>query len=164
MADAPEQKPTPFLFNPLELLVFAVVLGVFSYSGYQLVYDWKESRYDYDRTPAQIAVAQPHVTYDCTTGVDERGTHHREVRLSGPICSESGIYVPDQFISAEVTNTTLRKSTTVFTDVSRGELSTDYLPLATGDNVIQIQFRYKDREPLLHRIRIARNSEPDAVQ
>lgn len=164
MAEAPESKSTPFLFNPLELLVFAVVLGIFSYSGYQLVYDWKESRYDYERNPAQISVSQPHVTFGCATGVEERGTHHREIRLSGPICTESGIYVPDQFISAEVTNTTLRKSATVFTDVSRGELSTDYLPLAAGDNVIQIQFRYKDREPLLHKIRIARNSESDSVR
>ena len=165
--------------NPVEVAVLAIVDVVFLNSVYRLFYDWEgyrtarptetaEGESIDEQVPAAppaaestgrspAAIAPPsfvNVEIRCgQTGV--KNTTATKVRLAGPICG--GIQTDQQeLVRTEIVNHANRTSATVFTDVSAGKFSTDYIPLETGENAIYMKFVYQGGKTVSQYVNITR--------
>ena len=94
----------------------------------------------------QAAVKPLFFTYDlqCNANSDQ-ATDASKLRLTGELCPDGrspSSVTPPHIDQITVTNTANKFTATVFTDSNAGKFSTDYIPLNTGKNLIQIQFAY----------------------
>jgi hypothetical protein len=65
-----------------------------------------------------------------------------KVRISGPFCKAMGSGAGDAPLKTTLLNEANQFTATVFMDASVGRFSTDYIPLNSGSNPIQVEFRY----------------------
>jgi hypothetical protein len=88
-------------------------------------------------------------------------TAANRVRLTGPICrneeSEPHPFIGASPVKSSVKNASNHFSATVFFDEDSGKFSTEYIPLVSGENQIEIRFTYKDGEKLSQNLRIVKN-------
>ena len=148
-------------FNPVELVIFAMVATGFGYSAYRLV----QERPHFDskmlapmasnpvsetqRQPASVAPLFGHVDFGCKSG-QEKMVKASKVRIAGPICSVDGGTEKSQVVSTAVTNSANQFHATVFTDVGSGKFSTDYIPLNSDKNPIRVEFKFKNGKTVAH--------------
>ena len=97
-----------------------------------------------ERTPAalpQPSDAMRAFDFNCElTG--EQAIVAGKVRISGPFCKAMGSGAGDAPLKTTLLNEANQFTATVFMDASAGRFSTDYIPLNSGSNPIQVEFRY----------------------
>lgn len=72
--------------------------------------------------------------------------HSKKVRIIGHICNAFGsLGNPQQLLSSQINNTTHPFEATVFAVTDSAEFSTDYIPLALGENILHFEFSFSDQ-------------------
>lgn len=142
--------PQKYRINPIELVIFGVVSLMLFHSLYNLFYEkhvlesgtLTATSEDHSTTDRALASTQSFQNFEikCLPRL-ENDTQAAKIRLTGPLC---GLVNESQhsakLVKTQVTNQTNRFSATVFTDLSAGKFSTDYIPLDAGKNQILIEF------------------------
>jgi len=156
MSQGPSAKR--FKANPVEIAIFSIVTLIFFNSVYHLFYDQKafqplaltpmasnpvsEGRRGLASTSSGSVPLLQTAEVDCAEKVKmERTT--TKLRLAGPLCGVESPAESSTLMEATITNQANQFKATVFPDVNTGRYSTDYIPLNTGENKIQVEFRYK---------------------
>lgn len=175
MGIPPEQSRT-FKTNPVEIAIFAVVAIVFMNSAYRLVYSrdtfkavalapMNSNPVTEKRAPASLVEAAPatssvpfflNMDVSCGPALSQ-DTQATKVRLTGPLCGAS---TPDEvkaFSKARIVNGANKFSATIFPDTTANKFSTDYIPLESGTNAIQLEFTYSAGKTAAHEIILNRN-------
>ena len=104
------------------------------------------------RAPASTEPLLGSVDFTCQKD-GEASVRASRIRIAGPICGmESGARIA----STSVLNSANQFRATVFTDLGLRRFSTDYIPLNSDKNRIQVQFKFADgkllsRELVLHK-------------
>jgi len=160
-----------FRINPVELAIFSVVTLIFLNSVYNLFYDRQgfhpttltpmvSKPTTEGRSPASVSKLFPNLEVKCEQpqgAVQSQETTAGKVRLTGPLCGAMAAADAAKLIKTQVVNNTNRFSATVFTDVSAGKFSTDYIPLNTGKNVIHVEFTYQGGRTVAQDLNVSRN-------
>jgi hypothetical protein len=147
-------QPSPtrrFKINPVEVGIFSVVALIFVNSVYNLFYEVPTL----SGTPlAQVANTDPsdlrapasqsffNVDIKCEGVSAPQETQASKVRLSGPLCGSDQKADLVRQIKMQIQNVANKYAATVFTDVSTGRFSTDYIPLNAGKNSIHVEFQF----------------------
>jgi hypothetical protein len=141
--------------NPVEVGIFGLVALVFCNSLYGLITEGAEapasalvpmaaSPVSENRQPAANSVqAFSQVELKCDAG-NLQDTAAQKVRISGALCGLEQTTEKATIVKSQITNTSTRYTATVFTDLSRGKFSTDYIPLIAGTNTLHVEFVYPD--------------------
>lgn len=154
-----------FKINPVELVIFAAISGIFCHSAYRLLSDGNGFRWDAlrpvaenlttatsNRAPASIAPVTPileTIVVRCDDS-DPTTTSADKVRLQFPDCAASATSATalsetaanDHLIS--VTNLKNAISATVIPEHDKKTFSTEYLSLEMGENTVQIKTQTPD--------------------
>jgi hypothetical protein len=158
-----------FRANPVELAIFSVITLIFFNSVYNLFYDQQGFRpaaltpmaatpVSEGRTPASVTQAFANMDLRCDDNAD-RDTTAVKVRLTGSICGDGRAPAADatSLVKTMVVNTANKFAATVFTDVSGGKYSTDYIPLNLGKNPIRLEFSYRDGKVVTQELNVVKN-------
>jgi len=145
--------------NPVELVIFAVVATGFGLSAYRLIQEQPGAgsamlapmasnpvSEQTDRSPAALSPLFGHVDFGCKAG-QETSVKASKIRISGPIC---GIEPGTSMISTNIINSTNQFHATVFSDLSTGKFSTDYIPLNSDKNSIRVEFKFANGKTISH--------------
>jgi hypothetical protein len=145
--------------NPVELVIFTVVAAGFGLSAYRLIQEGAGTRSSMlapmasnpisekaDRSPASISPLFGHVDFGCKAG-QQTAVKASKIRISGPIC---GIEPGSSIVSSSITNSANQFHATVFTDLSAGKFSTDYIPLNSDKNSIRVEFKFANGKTVSH--------------
>lgn len=168
-----------FRTNPVELVIFAAVTGIFFNSVYNLFYERQSFNAaaltrPIDRKTSTLAKATTNPSNGMPTGrsiasvpaaittppgiisVDLRcemsesqETSAHRLRLTGPLCGSA--------TQARITNGTNHYVASVFADTQLAKFSTDYMPLVAGKNQIHIEFLNKNGKALEQDFTITKN-------
>lgn len=160
VANSNHTKERRFQINPVELLIFFLVSGIFINSVYKLFYDWKglqtvqkASSPPKEEPPRELAAqgeSLRNIEVQCQEGF-EQITEAGKVRLSGPICGRGqGM----SLLKTEIVNLANGSIATVFTDTNADKFSTDYIPLGPNRNPISLKFIYRDGKTVSQQITI----------
>jgi hypothetical protein len=156
-----------FRANPVEIVIFLIVAGVFCHSIYGLFYDSHgftpaalkpmaaNPISEAPRTPASASQAFLNLEIKCAQSHDQDTTAGK-VRLAGPLCGTDGSTPATQLTKTSVMNAANQFSATVFTDVNSAKFSTDYIPLTTGKNVLHLEFTYRNGKAVTQDLTISR--------
>ena len=148
-------------FNPVELVIFAIVASGFGFSAYRLIHERPAVESGIlapmasnpvsgtQRQPAAIAPLFGHVQFGCKGG-EEQAVKASKIRITGPICGLEASGEKAQVVSATVVNAANQFHATVFTDIGAGKFSTDYIPLNAEKNSIRVQFKFKSGKTASH--------------
>ena len=148
------QHITRFRTNPVEILIFLIISGIFGNSLYELLYihdgfhpaalspmtsnPISEGRNIASTAPAASALSLSTMDLSCDEQIT-KDTVSEKMRLTGTLCGETLDSESNSSQKITVTNQTNRFSATVFTGSSSLKYSTDYIPLESGINKIQIE-------------------------
>lgn len=115
-----------------------------------------------DRKPAsaqtKVSSSFANLEFNCKADQKEK-TNAVKIRLAGPLCGREGQSAEgSKLIRAEVTNLTNHSNATVFTDLSSGKFSTDYIPLDQGTNTLSIKLEYAKGRTVAHTMSIEMGS------
>jgi len=155
-------------FNPVELVIFLAVATGFGFSAYRLLQEQPsfESQVlaplasnpvsENGREPAAVAPLFGHVDFTCKSE-QEAQVQASKIRITGPICGVEGPIDAGQIAKAIVVNSANQFNATVFTDLSTGKFSTDYIPLNSDKNSIRVEFQFKNGKTLTHDLRVQKN-------
>jgi hypothetical protein len=97
-----------------------------------------------------------HVDFTCKSE-QEAQVQASKIRITGPICGVEGPIDAGQIAKAIVVNSANQFNATVFTDLSTGKFSTDYIPLNSDKNSIRVEFQFKNGKTLTHDLRVQKN-------
>lgn len=165
-----EQTPSlkRFKTNPVELVIFLAITGVFMHSVYQLFYESPNFRatalapmhanpLSEGRSPASTS-SQSFMNLDvrCENNA-ERDTSASKVRLNGALCGADASEDSSKLTKTSVVNTANKFNATVFTDTTANKFSTDYIPLNPGRNAIHIEFAYRSGKIVSQDVVIQKN-------
>lgn len=166
---APPTHVKRFRANPVELAIFSVITLIFFNSVYNLFYDHQGFRpaaltpmaatpVSEGRSPASATPAFANLDIRCDGNTD-RDTTAIKVRLTGTLCGDGRAPASDStsLVKTLVTNTANKFAATVFTDVSGGKFSTDYIPLNLGKNPIHLEFSYRDGKVVTQDFNVVKN-------
>jgi hypothetical protein len=139
-----------FRTNPVEYGIFATVTLLFAHSIYAFLYH-DEVRFTAlapsngvqqteGRSLASIQPATLNLEMSCDKPTGSETTAPR-LRLTGSLC---GGTTQAPVKAAAITNTTNHYAATVFNEAATSKFSTEYIPLANGDNVIRVDFMRQD--------------------
>lgn len=144
--------------NPVELFIFCIVALLFLNSVYRLFFGWesldaapKALNEAPKSTPATEAVSPQAATspleITCNTPLHLE-TPHAKIRIVGPLCENEDAapkttrkLAQAKASDAEITNHTNQFKASVFTYTEANKFSTDYIPLANGNNEIRITYK-----------------------
>ncbi len=154
MSKAESTKKSRFYINPIEVLIASTLGGVLIHSLYQLLYQdpagpastalvSMKAKPTSEGRKLASAKASPllNLELNCEKGV-ESATEASKARLQGQLC---GLKMTDEgmrLASATITNTSNEFIATVFAQNDSNRFSTDYIPLAPGENKIRVEFSY----------------------
>ena len=146
-----------FRINPFEKMTFTLAAFGFFASAYSFFLS------DQTIHPSTLSELQPNplsegrqlassahsslktLEFQCFKPQDV-SVHSKKVRITGHICNAWGsIGNPAQLVSSKVLNSTHPFEATVFAVTDSTEFSTDFIPLAAGENLIHIEFSFSDR-------------------
>ncbi|OFZ80800.1 MAG: hypothetical protein A2583_08475 [Bdellovibrionales bacterium RIFOXYD1_FULL_53_11] len=139
--------------NPVEVIVFILVLAVCMHSVYNLFYDrqglqstslspMSANPVSEGRTPASTVQSFVNLDLGCDPSVT-RDTQAVKMRILGAMCGPGSIMAEGvKPLKTKIVNQANRFEATIFTDMSAGKYSTDYIPLSPGQNQITIEFAY----------------------
>lgn len=155
-----------FKINPVELAIFSVVTLIFLNSVYNLFYDRQgfhpttlapmaSKPTTEGRAPASVSRLFPNLEVQCEKN-PEQETTAAKVRLTGTLCGIGAGDAASKLVSTQIVNHANRFSATVFTDVSAGKFSTDYIPLNAGRNSIRVEFTYQGGKTVAHDLNVVR--------
>jgi len=150
--------------NPVELIIFVVVAAGFGFSARQVFEEKPLDRVamlspmasnpisSAGRAPASTEPLLGSVDFTCQKD-GEASVRASRIRISGPIC---GMEAGARIASTSVLNSANQFRATVFTDLGSRRFSTDYIPLNSDKNRIQVEFKFADgrqlsRELVLHK-------------
>lgn len=168
ISTAPKRTLKRFHVNPLELVIFFAVAGIFGHSVYRLFYaagDFQPNALTQltanPLTEGRAPAARAQSTFKslevrCETN-SESETTAQKVRLAGPLCGADAQGGVGQLLKTTVTNSANRFAATVFLDTSGGRFSTDYIPLNTGKNPISLEFVYRGGKTVTEQWTLTRN-------
>jgi len=123
-----------FKVNPVELAIFSVVSLIVVNSLYNLLREGPPSREIASSTVGSVDL-------NCTQAPGtEQQTSAEKIRMTGALCGHTGA----KLLKTQILNTSNRYSATVFSDEANKKFSTDYIPLNTGKNILNIEFQYSD--------------------
>ncbi|OFZ21076.1 MAG: hypothetical protein A2X94_07025 [Bdellovibrionales bacterium GWB1_55_8] len=155
-----------FRANPVEVLIFLAVTGVFARSVYQLVYDPEvltamtvstpAAVSGQSRSPASISQTFLNMELSCDKNADH-DTGATKVRLTGNLCGVDSTTDATKLVRTVISNEANKFAATVFTDVRGGKFSTDYIPLNSGKNPIHVEFSYRDGKVVTQDVVILKN-------
>lgn len=146
-----------FRTNPVEIAIFSVITLVFFNSVYHLVYDpggfqpaalapMAANPVSEGRATATAGQVFANIDVRCD-GNPDQDTTAGKVRFTGAFCdggrAPASAAETDQLTQVSVVNSANKFTATVFTDVSAGKYSTDYIPLNLGKNPIHLEFSYR---------------------
>ena len=160
------QNSKRFSINPIEVVIFSVVTLIFFNSAYNLVYDQRiipENTFaqnsEEGRTPANLTQATNPAPMNL--GIQcFRNSEYRlktdKIRLLGPLCGfENNKNL--KLTKTEIINTNNKFTATIFTEENSRKFQTDFIPLASGTNLIKIEFSYDHGAPYTQEIKILRD-------
>ena len=144
--------------NPVELMIFLGVTAGFIFSAYQVFAQKPLSNTamltpmssnpisESGRQPASSSSLLGSVDFSCSPQ-QEAAVKASKIRIAGPIC---GMTAGARIISTSVINSANQFHATVFTDLNSGKFSTDYIPLNSEKNPIQIEFKFGNGKKTSH--------------
>ncbi|MCC7441655.1 MAG: hypothetical protein IT285_08480 [Bdellovibrionales bacterium] len=168
---SPSSEKTRFRLNPVELMIFGAMAVVLANSVYHLFYDWGGVRPVAvgqlperdpndpagDRRVASLPSAPSVVSLNVSCGSQAQiPTSAERVRLSGGLCGLPTGSGSEGLIKTEIVNQTNRTAATVFTDVTAGKFSTDFIPLNPGLNRLELKFVHQGGKTVVERVQIMR--------
>lgn len=148
-------SPKKFRVNPIEVVIFSIVFLMLFHSVYNLFYDKQildagplSAALFSDTTPGRMPATLQSFQNIEITCIKKQETEMQasKVRLTGPICGLREADSKSQQFKTQILNQTNNFEATVFTDVSAGKFSTDYIPLAPGKNQIFIKFDFENNK------------------
>ena len=111
------------------------------------------------RAPASTSSAFWSIDLPCEQDEEDfQPTTATRVRLNGKLC---GIQDPSEgnlLVKTQILNKANSFQATIFTDVTSGRFSTDYIPLNTGENPMHIEFTYRGGKVVTHDIVLERHA------
>ena len=163
----PFRAPKRFKVNPVEIVIFAVAVLILGNSVQKIFTDWKGFEPlpmgAIDPTNPQAASrslassTQSFISLELKCGnKSKERTTAAKVRLSGGLCRGTPPISGD-LLKTEITNKANLSSPTIFTDTASGKFLTDFIPLNTGDNLIQVRFQYSNGKSVQNEITIQKN-------
>lgn len=166
-----ESKPIHrFRINPVEILIFVAVLGLFGKSVYSLIYSTPEviqtpiqadipaaNPLTEGRSPASVSQAFSLYDFKCDQA-QEQAVLASKIRLSGPICGMNSRDDSALLSKSLIQNSANKFNATVFTDLNAARFSTDYIPLNLGKNPIQVEFIYRDGRVVSQKLMLIKES------
>ena len=141
-----------FKMNPVEILIFSAISVVFANSVYNLFYGQQNieisstvatptaAANSETRGPASISESAMNLQVRCGAR-QEQATDAAKIRLSGDLCDIQALGDGHDLQVATIINGANKFTATVF--AHGGTFSTDYIPLNTGKNPIQLEFQYR---------------------
>ena len=149
--------------NPIEVLIFTAVAGSFGISAYRLVNEREgfepsvlapmaSNPVSESRAPASTPLFGQ-VDFDCQAH-QEVSVSASKIRINGPICGSTSKTGMQGLVRASIINTANQFTATVFTDAGSGKFSTDYIPLSSDKNKIQVEFSFKGGKTLTHELTV----------
>jgi len=147
------------IINPVELVVFTCALGIFGYSGYQFFTDSARvekalqaaldapSFQKTGRKPASVTEHFTEIKISCTDLEKPIQTQATKVRLVLNSC-------PKTLKSVKISHTATRAIATVFQEDQN--LSTDYVGVQKGENVIHIEGQTTDGSTFSHDLKVTK--------
>jgi hypothetical protein len=161
------RTPRRFRINPVEVAIFSVVSLIFVNSVYNLFQDragfqpsalapMASNPVSEGRAPASVAQSFLNLDVKCENN-GEQETGASKVRLTGTLCGAAPSDDSAKLLKTQIVNNANKFSATVFTDLSAGRYSTDYIPLNTGKNPIRIEFVYQGGKFVTHDIVVSKN-------
>jgi hypothetical protein len=156
-----------FRVNPVEVAIFSVVTLIFLNSVYNLFYDRQGFHpaalapmaavpVSEGRAPASVNQAFANLEVKCGVNTDQ-DTQAAKVRLTGTLCGASAGTDGSKLLKTQIVNNANRFNATVFTDLSAGKFSTDYIPLNTGKNPIHLEFTFQGGKLVSHDVTVNKN-------
>lgn len=161
------QQLRRYKVNPVEVAIFSIVTLIFLNSVYNLFYDRQgfhpaalapmaATPVSEGRSPASVNPAFANLEVKC--GINsEQDTQAAKVRLTGTLCGAAAGTDGSKLIKTQIVNNANRFSATVFTDLSAGKFSTDYIPLNTGKNPIHLEFVFQGGKQVSHDVTVIKN-------
>jgi hypothetical protein len=155
-----------FKMNPIEILVFSAISVVFANSVYNLFYGQQNidvtataavptaAATQESRSPASVTESSMNLQVRCGQK-QEQVTDAPKIRLSGDLCDIQSLSEGQDLQIATIINGANKFTATVF--AHGGTYSTDYIPLNTGKNPIQIEFQYRGGKKSTQDLTIVRN-------
>lgn len=163
--------------NPIEVMIFGVVAGIFLHSLVNLVSESREFKVASLTTAAPLtvnserageksvsnrsiaSVPSKFASIDLTCTEDaKKETTAEKIRLAGSFCSAAP--APDDThspLKTSVVNDANHYAATLFQDGKRQNYSTDYIPLTKGSNPIRIQFTGAPGKTFSQRLEVIKN-------
>lgn len=149
--------------NPVEVLIFTAVAGSFGVSAYRLLNErdgfepsilapMSSNPISESRAPASAPLFGQ-VDFDCQAH-KEVTVAASKIRINGPICGSAAKTGMQGLMKASIVNTANQFTATVFTDAGSGKFSTDYIPLASEKNKIQVEFSFKGGKTYTHELTV----------
>lgn len=157
-----------FKANPVEVVIFLAVTGMFSNSLYRLFYDTPDFQpaalskmaanpISEGRSPASVdAPSFKNIDVRCNSTSDY-DTDANKVRLIGPLCGVDEGNDSSKHIKTVVFNQANKFNASVFTDITAGKFSTDYIPLNQGKNPIRMEFTFRGGKVVTRDFNIQKN-------
>ena len=163
--------------NPIEVMIFGVVAGIFLHSLVNLVSESREFKVasltnavpltvNSERAGEKVlsgrsiaSVPSKFASFDLTcTEEAKKETTAEKIRLSGSFCAAAP--APDDSnapLKTSVVNDANHYAATLFQDGKRQNYSTDYIPLAKGTNPIRIEFTGVPGKSFSQRLEVIKN-------
>ncbi len=151
-----------FRINPVEVVIFLMISTIFIHSLYKLFYNYdafnpialvplNSNPISEGRSLASVTPVLLNVDIPCDKPVTITSQASR-VRLHGQLCGVNPNEGASKLAKMTIINSANQFNATVFTDVYNEKFSTDYIPLNTGINSIQLNFSYLDKKPVSQEI------------
>lgn len=156
-----------FRTNPVEVAIFLAVTGLFVNSVVKLFYDSPDFQataltqmasnpVSEGRAPASTQQSFLNLDVRCETAAEQE-TAASKVRLMGSLCGLDASTDGSKLTKTVVINNANKFSATIFTDVSAGKFSTDYIPLNVGRNPLHLEFTYRGGKTVTQELVINKN-------
>jgi hypothetical protein len=159
-----------FRSNPVELLVFSAIALLFINSIYDLFYEpagfnlaalapMHSNPISEGRHLASVQDPLLTLNIPCNS-TQETQTAANRVRIMGPICrgEDSEVQIKNTTpMKSSIQNTSNHFNAAVFFDEDSGKFATEYIPLVSGENKIEISFKHKDGETVSQNLRVIKN-------
>lgn len=148
--------------NPIEVVVFALITGLFGNTLYTLVHESPNyqalalvpSTVNPTSEGRALASVPTSLILEADVGCDTEAkppvidTRASRIRFNGSLCaSEEDDGKPagsSALKSIAFVNTSNRAQGSVFSDATRERFTTEYVPLQAGANTFEVQFTYAD--------------------
>jgi hypothetical protein len=164
---SPQQHARRYRVNPVEVAIFSIVTLIFLNSVYNLFYDrqgfnptalapMSANPVSEGRAPASVNQAFANLEVKCGSN-GEQETTAAKVRLTGTLCGVNAGTEGSKLVKTQIVNNANRFTATVFTDLSVGKFSTDYIPLNTGKNPIHVEFTFQGGKQLANDVIVNKN-------